>query len=881
MYRVQPKGINIRENERNVLDGFLQESINLQWKDGAFRPIPERLYSGISDNPVLMGQKIIAHKVSDEDQVNILTIGASGTLVWYGKIVDGEYTESPTIITEFPLITDFDTLSFTILNGLIYFMSSSQEFYYRLQYNETDEAYEVKDMYAWKSLIPYYPRHIDATGTQDLAGYNHYLCTRCGIILTRFTLVLKTGEEVLHSPIYVNHMYSINSSTTPIDKDDSLTNIHTIVNTNLEFLDTLVFDEEIASINVYASIPFYETKVREDASALFNTDTLIDSETIKGEIQRLSDSPFYLVKTLDNFSSSLKDKNVLFYAGTIDPDIGYDVYEFTNISKVNTDTIAAGQVMPVDNFTYHKIYGKITSNNGRLIIESPKTILSNGHIRSLSLSDSSSKQGFEIKTEDGDLRGIAYDIDKTPISTSAFGVTVDAMRGVLSYPDTRADKIGGVGTANTDLRLYKARANKAHNMSCVYDIYLVIATDPIIRFETVDSITRFTFTIDVSARPYYINPNETVSNPPTINPVFYTSENRFQFSEIGEFSVWPAVNSYRVGEGKIMFVGSNSVDPANTDYISPLLIGTSDGIYTANFDPTGANLIQSITRAANLPALSENNIAIDQNLIYVSDKGLIVINNGQVINITKDYFPEKGNGDFPPANDVYPNYYLLTQDIFDSGPNPYILTDIIDYMKGALFAYDGRRNNVWCSNPDKNFSLIYNLETKQWTKSTYVFTQIIDFNGIIKIDDDDIFSRYLIKRNSGSIDVLSGEDASQQVFVHLLTRPIKIQKPDQYKKIQRLISRCELYRDDSSGNLTFGLWGKQDLNKDKDNIPLIAYKDNSTEAFPDNIRQDIPVGRMLGKYKTITILQGGKLLPSSGLNSFEIVAIPVENNILR
>jgi hypothetical protein len=62
---------------------------------------------------------------------------------------------------------------------------------------------------------------------------------------------------------------------------------------------------------------------------------------------------------------------------------------------------------------------------------------------------------------------------------------------------------------------------------------------------------------------------------------------------------------------------------------------------------------------------------------------------------------------------------------------------------------------------------------------------------------------------------------------------------------------------------------------------LISYKDNSSVSFPGNIRQDIPVGRQKGKYKTITILQSGKLLPNSSLDNFEIVALAVDNNILR
>jgi len=65
MYTVKPKGINIRQIDRDVEDGFLQESINLQWRDGSYKPIPERLSSEISDTSGK--DEIIMHKVSDED----------------------------------------------------------------------------------------------------------------------------------------------------------------------------------------------------------------------------------------------------------------------------------------------------------------------------------------------------------------------------------------------------------------------------------------------------------------------------------------------------------------------------------------------------------------------------------------------------------------------------------------------------------------------------------------------------------------------------------------------------------------------------------------------------------------------------------------------
>ena len=77
MYTTQPRGINIKQNDRDVPDGFLQESINLQWRDDAYRPIPDRLYSGIPEELTLtipsvidvdcVFEKYILHKVEDED----------------------------------------------------------------------------------------------------------------------------------------------------------------------------------------------------------------------------------------------------------------------------------------------------------------------------------------------------------------------------------------------------------------------------------------------------------------------------------------------------------------------------------------------------------------------------------------------------------------------------------------------------------------------------------------------------------------------------------------------------------------------------------------------------------------------------------------------
>jgi len=197
MYSTRPSGINIKDNDRTVADGFLQESINMQWRDGALRLLPERIVSTID---VSQYKNIILHKVSDENTVNVLgfkwftpnylaknlafnlggDLDAIQYLHWFGTITDGVYAA----ITPVDLgLAKTDGMSFTILNGIIYFMGdgsgATEQYYYSLQYDEVD-GYELSDMYAWKTLIPFYPYQSAIEFTSPKGDYNVF--SQCGLI---------------------------------------------------------------------------------------------------------------------------------------------------------------------------------------------------------------------------------------------------------------------------------------------------------------------------------------------------------------------------------------------------------------------------------------------------------------------------------------------------------------------------------------------------------------------------------------------------------------------------------------------------------------------------------------------------------------------------
>jgi len=303
--------------------------------------------------------------------------------------------------------------------------------------------------------------------------------------------------------------------------------------------------------------------------------------------------------------------------------------------------------------------------------------------------------------------------------------------------------------------------------------------------------------------------------------------------------------------------------------------------------------VSSISRKSFTPYISKEVLQVGNAFFFIGDKGLMMMQNGEEPQcLTKDFFPGQGDGNLPVMEDVYPNYTVLTNNYFN-GSNIYNLSDVVSYLKDCKLAYDNRRNAIWCSNPYEEFSLVFDVTNQCWGMSTTVFSEAIEFFSSLETGVGSIQSWFLVMDNNSLqpyLMILSGEDMETEVFVHMFTRPIKLNRgesensdmADKYKKLQRMFARCELYRSvNGTGYFTFGMWGKQDLNKLKENIPLIALSDGTTASFPDDVRQDIPVGARKGKYKTVSVLLGGQIMPDSSIDSFDFEVELVDKTLMR
>ena len=89
-------------------------------------------------------------------------------------------------------------------------------------------------------------------------------------------------------------------------------------------------------------------------------------------------------------------------------------------------------------------------------------------------------------------------------------------RGLLSYPDSRANYVGGNSILTDPVLLYKTRANKAHNISCAFDFKTVAISTVSFGFPS----PKVQFAGGVSAKFFYEGADITTPADPTlIDPV--------------------------------------------------------------------------------------------------------------------------------------------------------------------------------------------------------------------------------------------------------------------------------------------------------------------------------------------------------------------------
>ena len=286
--------------------------------------------------------------------------------------------------------------------------------------------------------------------------------------------------------------------------------------------------------------------------------------------------------------------------------------------------------------------------------------------------------------------------------------------------------------------------------------------------------------------PDFVGPftNYPVSSLTVINNTYYSDRNRIQASELDNPLYFPAKNSYRVGNGKILGMATNSIALSQGQFGQfPIFCFTSEGTWAMSIG-NGDVLIETITplnrEVCNSPA---SITMIDGGTVFSTSKGLHIISGTTPTEISQS---AEGAYQGPLAGSSVYQAAI-------SNPNLYQITDylcsasMLTYIQGAKIGWDYKNRELVISNPAYKYSWVYSLPFKTWFKISQSFDRIIsDFPNTYGYKS---ISAVTTKYN------LSEESFSGLITVHLETRPIKL-SAGRFKKLVRAVINGFIYNNE-------------------------------------------------------------------------------------
>lgn len=300
---------------------------------------------------------------------------------------------------------------------------------------------------------------------------------------------------------------------------------------------------------------------------------------------------------------------------------------------------------------------------------------------------------------------------------SKFGSTSPIINPMISYPDTEAKKIQIIkyyqsghryflGTKDFDISIKSLAGLSA----CYLDSKLSPINVPV---------------KEVSLKEY----NNAVSEEQIAKDSHEYSKNGIRVFETGS-NISLNSKTYTIGKGEIIGLARFTMGLAQDNFGRfPLVVFTTDGIYTMEVDATGENAYTTQSPVSRMICTNKDSICeLDGAVLFASEYGLMLLTDGGVkpiahhVNGKPSNIPTDKNGLTMYKNAIsHEKIVELTEDISSE--------DFVEYIqiKGTIIRYLHTINSVLIYNPDKTYSYI--LELKD-----FICTKI---EQQIKLDDND------------------------------------------------------------------------------------------------------------------------------------------------
>lgn len=358
-----------------------------------------------------------------------------------------------------------------------------------------------------------------------------------------------------------------------------------------------------------------------------------------------------------------------------------------------------------------------------------------------------------------DLGGVI--VGRTNVAT---GKTIYCLNPILSYPDSRAKKmkitVQDVRIEAGEERIYRAVVDVDLKGSRYGNYAYYIAPD----LKPIDIFPRHIY-----ESPYILPKAEVREQRQT---------NMLRVSDVNNPMYFPPSNMYRVGNGDIIRLASNSISVGSGQVgAAPLIVFCTDGIWALMVDSSGELTYSNARPISRDVATSPDNVkSIDGGIVFATERGLMLLQGSQVIEVG-----EKVEGritqNFSSLNE---EKLLYAYNLFNNEKSVMLLNKVSDitkferYIDGAQIGYNYNRKELVVANPSKSYHYVLSIDGKWYKRS-----------GEIKYFIEDYPDTYI---NINHKILRLNSDTGSDTETGFVTRPIKFGR-QAFNRITRAVLR--------------------------------------------------------------------------------------------
>ena len=263
--------------------------------------------------------------------------------------------------------------------------------------------------------------------------------------------------------------------------------------------------------------------------------------------------------------------------------------------------------------------------------------------------------------------------------------------------------------------------------------------------------------------------------------------NRLQLSGLNNPFVWPAVNSYRLGQDKYSTIKHLSVQSAPTSEgqfgYYPLIAFTDTGIYLMD---QGQDTVYGTSIGISDMVISGETLPMEGMLLFTTKDGLFLLEGRNIKELNRYLI---GNKTYETADT-------------DTPENP--ITETIDgklFLQNAVFAYDFQHREAIIASPQYGYHYRYNPAFGVFFMATQGFDGVVIKQGSYQGIEIHGENRQFMK----VYDIASDDNTVEQVRIYFKTNPQNIGVAE-FKKLMKMLYYCDA-ETISGGYLMFHVFG--------------------------------------------------------------------------